>query len=59
LEQENEKEGEVGVQLLIFLKSKRRSKVEVSCYDESLKNEKLMDWISDMESNLSMRKLRP
>jgi hypothetical protein len=37
------------VRLISFLKDRGSARVEVSCYNDSLKDETLIDWIRDIE----------
>jgi hypothetical protein len=48
-EEKNVEEGDPTLHLVSFLKDKGSARVEVSCYDGSLKVETLIDWIGEIE----------
>jgi hypothetical protein len=48
-EEQNVEEGDPTIQLISFMKDKGSARVEVSCYDGSLKYGTLNDWIGELE----------
>jgi hypothetical protein len=53
--EQNAEEGDSTVCSISLLSNKGSTRVEVSCYDGSMRAETLIDWIRELERYLSMR----